>query len=226
MKQFDIICKRSWRRLLYCQESYNTPEFQSFFQNPDAYFQSHRIAVFKENPGDTTAVVRLRIAGSDFVVKRYNIKGIRHWLRRCLLPSKAMISWCNALRLFSVGIATPQPIAMIERRWGPLREVAFFITEYKEGVIANEFFKTNPPYLDEGAQVREAINHVTESLHAAGFTHDDWQFHNILLVDNQPMVLDLDHMRHFSQPSKAFEAAKARDWDRLRRSSESSVYSE
>jgi tRNA A-37 threonylcarbamoyl transferase component Bud32 len=225
VEEFNIICKRSWRRYFYCQEHYDVPELHDFFRNPDPYTQSNLVSVFKEKPGDTTKVVRVQIAGRDLVVKRYNIKGLRHWLRRCLLPSRAMVSWYNALRLFSVGIATPMPVAMIERRYGPFRGVAFFITEYQEGVVANEFFRSSPDYLEYGTQVREAINHVTETLHAAGLTHDDWQFHNILLVDHQPLVLDLDHMRYFSQPTKQFETAKNRDWDRLQRSVEFTVYS-
>lgn len=224
MEQFELLYKRSWGRLFCCQERYNTPELRDFFNNPDPYLESHRVVVYKQNSGDPTAVMRVQIGEHDFVVKRYNIKGIGHWLRRCLLPSRAMVSWSNALRLFSVGIATPMPVAMLERRWGPLRGVAFFVTEYREGVIADEFFRSHSQFIDDGAQVLEAIHHVTGRLHTAGFTHDDWQFHNILLVDNQPLVLDLDHMRHFSQPSKRFEQAKNRDWDRLRRSAESTAY--
>jgi tRNA A-37 threonylcarbamoyl transferase component Bud32 len=224
MEAFNIICKKTWRRFYYCQECYDLPELQDFFRNPDPYLESHRLDAFKEKPGDTTKVVRIQIAGHDWVVKRYNIKGFRHWLRRCLLASRAMVSWSNALGLFRVGIATPTPVAMIERRFGPLRGAAYFIAEYEEGILANDFFRSSPDYLEYGDQVREAINHMTETLHSAGYTHDDWQFHNILLVDHQPLVLDLDHMRYFSRPTKRFETAKNRDWDRLRRSTERTLF--
>ncbi len=225
MNSINNIEKRSWWRHFYCQSRYDIPELQAFFDNPDPFIQSNRLDVFKEKPGDTTKVVRVQIAGHDFVVKRYNIKGFRHWLRRCLVPTRAMVSWFNALRLIDAGIATPKPVAVIERRFGPLRGVAYFITEFQEGVVANEFFRSSPDYWEHGQAVREAINQITETLHAAGLTHDDWQFHNILLVDRQPLVLDLDHMRYFSQPTKKFEIAKNRDWDRLRRSAEFTVYS-
>lgn len=224
MEQFTIVCQRSWRQFASYQEGYDLPELKDFLANPDPFMRSHRVKAFKEKPGDTTHVVHVRIADHDFVVKRYNIKGFRHWLRRSLLPSRASVSWCNALALFRVGIATPAPVAMIEQRFGPFRGVAFYISEYREGTIANEFFQSSPEYWTYGTQVREAIHHLTETLHEAGFTHDDWQHHNILLVDNQPLVLDLDHMRYFSHPSKRFEKAKDRDWDRLRRSSEATTF--
>lgn len=224
MENFTIIGKKNWRQFYYCQDYYDLPELQAFFRDPDPFLISNRVSAFKEKQGDTTKVVRVKIAGHDWVVKRYNIKGFRHWLRRCLLPSRAMVSWRNALELFRVGIATPVPVAVIEKRFGPLRGVAYFITEYCDGILASRFFQSSPDYFEYGDQVRSSINHMTEKLHSAGFAHDDWQFNNILLVDYQPFVLDLDHMRHFDRPSSQFEAAKHRDWDRLRRSTEKTVY--
>lgn len=225
MESFTIIGKKNWRQFFYCLECYDVPELQAFFSDPDPFLTSNRVSAFKEKPGDTTKVVRINIAGHDWVVKRYNVKGFGHWLRRCLLPSKAMVSWRNALALFSSGIATPVPVAVIEQRVGPLRGVAYYITEYCEGTLASRFFRSSPDYLEYGEQVRTAIHHMTEKLHAAGFTHDDWQYNNILLVDYQPLALDLDHMRYFDRPSSTFDAAKLRDWDRLRRSAEKMQYS-
>ncbi|MBX9586384.1 MAG: lipopolysaccharide kinase InaA family protein [Gammaproteobacteria bacterium] len=225
MESFTIIGKKNWRQFLYCLECYDVPELQAFFRDPDSFLTSNRVSAFKEKPGDTTKVVRINIAGHDWVVKRYNVKGFGHWLRRCLLPSRAMVSWGNALGLFRAGIATPVPVAVIEQRVGPLRGVAYYITEYCEGTLASHFFRSSPDYFEYGEQVRAAIHHMTEKLHAAGFTHDDWQYNNILLVDYQPLALDLDHMRYFGQPSSKFDAAKLRDWDRLRRSAEKTQYS-
>ena len=224
MDQFNIIGKRGWRRFYQCQEAYHVPEFCDFFRNPNRYLLSHGVEVIKDNPVERTKVVRLKLCGCDWIVTRYAGEGWRHWLQRGLLPSKALLAWGNALGLFGVGIATPTPIAMIEQRFGPLRGMSYYVSEYCEGVAANQFLQSNTEYVEYGAQVREAINHLTEKLHAAGYTHAAWSLNSILLVDLQPLVMDIDQLQHFTGPSQRFTEAKNRDWDGLVRSAESTVF--
>jgi hypothetical protein len=75
--------------------------------------------------GNTATVARLYVDGEAFVVKRYNIKSWQHAMGRMWRPTRAQRAWQNAHRLRMLGIATFKPIALIERRLGPMRRDAY-----------------------------------------------------------------------------------------------------
>ncbi|MHC4326264.1 MAG: lipopolysaccharide kinase InaA family protein, partial [Planctomycetota bacterium] len=70
--------------------------------------------------GNTCYVSRLSFSGKDVVVKRYNHKGIIHSLRHTIKRSRARRAWLHGHRLGLLNIATPEPLAYIERRKGLL----------------------------------------------------------------------------------------------------------
>lgn len=67
--------------------------------------------------GGAASVGRVEVAGRTLVVKRYNIKGFAHWLKRFWRPSRAWHSWQEGNRLAFLGIATPKPLALLEKRF-------------------------------------------------------------------------------------------------------------
>jgi hypothetical protein len=93
--------------------------------------------------------------------------------------SKAHKSYHNALRLQTLGILTPQPIALIEYFSSGLLEKSFFIAEY----FAYDFTIRTP--LLEDIVHREAIFKAfaayTYDLHQKGVWHLDYSPGNILI---------------------------------------------
>jgi hypothetical protein len=87
--------------------------------------------VFKD--GGTTTVARIVVKGRALLIKRYNLKNLRHALGRLWRPSRAWHSWREAHRLQFFDIPTPRPLALIEERCGPLRRRAWLICEYCPG---------------------------------------------------------------------------------------------
>lgn len=83
--------------------------------------------------GGTCTVVRIDLEGLPVAVKRYNLKNTRHALSRAWRPSRAWQSWIEAQRLSYYGIPTPRPLAVVERRFGPLRGRAYLVTVASEG---------------------------------------------------------------------------------------------
>ncbi len=81
-------------------------------------------------PAVRRTVARIECGQRTLVVKRYNIKTLIHWLKRFWRPSRAWHSWREGHRLSVLGIATPQPLAIIENRWCGLRGSALLISEY------------------------------------------------------------------------------------------------
>lgn len=67
--------------------------------------------------GGAASVGKVDVEGRTLVIKRYNIKGFAHWLKRFWRPSRAWHSWREGNRLAFLGIATPKPLAVLEKRF-------------------------------------------------------------------------------------------------------------
>ena len=93
--------------------------------------------------GNTATVARLYVGGEALVVKRYNIKSWRHALSRMWRPTRAQRAWQNAHWLRKLGIATFQPVALIEHRFGPLRRYAYLVMRDVGGIDLRERFGTS-----------------------------------------------------------------------------------
>lgn len=98
--------------------------------------------------GGAASVGKVEVAGRTLVIKRYNIKGFAHWLKRFWRPSRAWHSWREGNRLAFLGIATPKPLAVLEKRFLWLRSRAYLVTEFLPGPDIIERFA---PYVESGA---------------------------------------------------------------------------
>lgn len=166
--------------------------------------------------GGAATVARVEHKQSMLVVKRYNIKNILHWCKRFWRPSRAWHSWREGHRLSILGIATPQPLAVIENRWCGLRGRAWLISEYcGEQDIIDRLAR----YKD-GAAVPEAeINALVELLNALireKISHGDLKGHNILWHQQRCYLIDLDAMQQH-QSMRSFTRAYLKDRTRLLR---------
>ena len=157
--------------------------------------------------GNSATVVKTTIAGQDIVIKRYNIKGWQHALKRCLQPSRAAVSWRNANLLAFMGIATPRPLGFIEIRKMGLRNTAYFISEYRPADDMLTCYQQRAPSEEELQQLKQLF----QRLRFAKVSHGDLKATN-LLIDEQGRILliDLDAMRQ--HPCKrSFDKAFSKD---------------
>jgi tRNA A-37 threonylcarbamoyl transferase component Bud32 len=176
--------------------------------DPDAWLE--RGIALKRGRTATLALVELN--GRKLVIKRYNIKGAGHALSRAWRPSRAWHSWIEAHRLRFLGIATPRPLALIERRLGPLRGRAWLVSEYCEGPNLQARLAE---HAEHGVPVRlkEAIRTLFARLAAERISHGDLKATNFLCRGDELVVLDLDAMRrHDSEAAwrKAWQKDRAR----------------
>lgn len=212
-----ILQQSGFRKRLTYTVQFDTPQMHALFADPAKMVTEHLQAMYKNKPGDTSTVARIDYAGKDLVVKRYNLKGLGHQIKRAILPTKASVSWENALLLQSLGIPSIRPVALIEERYGWIKRVSYLITEYQEGVLGNDYFSSGAY---DVAQLQKTIHSVVsllKSMKKHHLVHDDFQFHNMLIVDGAAVLLDLDHMRQYSGSSKAFEKAHQKDIDHFAR---------
>lgn len=151
--------------------------------------------------GGSSTVARITVGARDVVIKRYNIKSLSHWLRRFWRPSRAWHSWLSGWRLHFLGIATPQPLAMVERRIGPLRREAWLITEYCAGYNLLELFGESGDTLPD-EEAAAALLHGFNQLAEARISHGDFKATNLLWHEGQIQLIDLDAMQvHRSRAS-------------------------
>ncbi|MDH1264155.1 lipopolysaccharide kinase InaA family protein [Pseudomonas sp. GD03944] len=167
--------------------------------------------------GGSSTVALVEAAGRRLVVKRYNIKGLLHWLKRCLQPSRAWHSWREGNRLGFVGIATPKPLGMLELRTFWLRRRAYLITEHAAGEDIIARFK---PYLDEACAPPEpeleALDELFGALLRERISHGDLKGTNVLWQAGRWSLIDLDAMRQH-RSDRSFAPAYARDRARFLR---------
>jgi tRNA A-37 threonylcarbamoyl transferase component Bud32 len=166
--------------------------------------------------GGAASVGKVEVAGRKLVIKRYNIKNFAHLLKRFWRPSRAWHSWREGNRLAFLGIATPKPLAVLEKRFLWLRSRAYLITEYLPGPDIIERFA---PYVESGEAPEselQALDQLFARLIAERISHGDFKGHNLFWQDDRWALIDLDSMcQHRSLGS--FAPAYARDRARFMR---------
>ena len=172
--------------------------------DPDAAMAAGRCL----KDGGTCTVTTADAGGCEVVVKRYNLKNLRHAVSRLWRPSRAWHSWREAHRLRFFGVATPAPLALVEERCGPLRQRAWLVSERCPGPNLLE-------HLDPGgeppAAEAAAIGALFCRLHRLRISHGDLKATNLLWHEGRVVLIDLDAtVQHRS------EAAYARAWRRDR----------
>lgn len=160
--------------------------------------------------GGSSTVALIEQGGRRLVIKRYNIKGVGHWLRRCWRPSRAWHSWVEGNRLMFLDIATPRPLAVLELRWLGLRRRSYLVTEYGSGEdIATRF----QPYLSSPPPEIEllALDQLFAALLRERISHGDMKGTNLLWEQGCWALIDLDAVQqHGSDASFARAYAKDR----------------
>lgn len=146
--------------------------------------------------GNSATVVKAGLAGQAVVLKRYNMKSLGHFLRRCLRKSRANVSWHNANLLEYLGIATPQPLGFVEQRFLGLQRKAYFICQYIAGRSLAELADAEIHH----PEMLQKISKLFEQLRRHHLYHGDLKATN-LLVDSQKEIwlIDLDAMQQVNR---------------------------
>ncbi len=149
--------------------------------------------------GNTCTVAKVEFNNQSIVIKRYNMKSFWHGVNRALRQTRAAVSWANAHRLKLLDISTAQPIALIEERYLSLGKLglkgkAYFLCEYIDAPDAAQFFAE---CTDKNTR-SEAVKNIVilfYKLYLLRISHGDTKASNIKIVDNKPVLIDLDSMQ-------------------------------
>lgn len=199
--------RRNWWRIIAARRD-EAAVVLPLLRQPDALFVGEPLL----KDGGSATVTRWQADSRTWVIKRYNIKGVAHWLRRFWRPSRAWHSWLAAHRLQFFEIATPAPVAVCESRFGPLRRRAWLFTEYCPGPDVLSIFDSSGAKLPPEDQ-RAALIGVFRQLARHRISHGDCKATNLLWHDGKVWLIDLDAVQaHSSEASwrSAWQKDRAR----------------
>lgn len=209
-------CEKTHRRFWVCDRRYLNDELLTFLRAPEYLFLSQYMHFIKQD--HTTTVGVIRVGEQWLLVKRYNMKNFFYRLKRMLTKTRAAKCWENAHRLLFRSIRTPQPIAMIEDRWGIFKGVCYGIFAYVPTIAASEYFKPHDFDAGEGGSIADQISLLLQKLTHEKIYHGDLKATNILINNEGIWLVDLDAMRFyhsatwFKRRSKKDKARFARNW--------------
>lgn len=170
--------------------------------------------------GGSSTVVLIEWHGQPLVIKRYNVKGLGHFLRRCLRPSRACHSWQQGHIWRVLELPTAKPVAVLEKRWGPLRLGGYLVTEYSSDKDIIDAFSAG-----DSEELIVKLGALLERMADYRLSHGDLKGTNVMVSNKQLSFIDLDAARlHSKLPH--WKKAFSKDLGRLQRNwpLESSCY--
>lgn len=205
----NLVCHRTWGRFAMYQRALATPAFDDFIRDPDSFFYQGRML----KDGDSTTVMAITLDDTTYVVKRYNLRNVWYGIRRLFRPTRAWRCWASAHMLQTFGVATPAPVMMLERRWGPLRRQAYYMTALVEGPDVLQFVGDEPINGARWQQTLARFGGLLHTMQAHRFVHGDMKATNFVATDEALVVLDLDATREI-RSRRAFRRYFSRDTGR------------
>jgi tRNA A-37 threonylcarbamoyl transferase component Bud32 len=157
----------------------------------------------------------------DVVVKQFRNGGLRDRLRRRWGGSKAARSWRIAQAMAAAGIATPEPLLLLESRCphGP----SFYVCRYLAGrVEARHLLRAanagREAELYPGVDLPRFLSQLgafIRRLHDAGFWHRDLSSGNVLVRPEEPFELALVDLNRARRAGRLTLSQRARDLSRM-----------
>jgi tRNA A-37 threonylcarbamoyl transferase component Bud32 len=183
---------------------------RSLMRKPERFMRHNPTEILKK--GNTCSVFKVQVDHEWVVVKRFNLKGVLHYMLHCWQTSRAAKNWAysNVLRLF--GVPTPGAIGYAEKQMLGLNGRAYFFMQYEPGKMLLD-------YLEEGGIDEAVIDQaaaIFSDFKKLQLTHGDTKATNYLVNDDKVSVIDLDSMRWFKNKDK-WEKARAKDIARFRK---------
>lgn len=169
------------------RRKYLDVEFNEFLQNPDAIFAADNVEFLKR--GRSSTVIRATLDGKSYVIKRHNMKNIRHRARRMLRQTRASKSWRLALKMALFNVRTAPPVAYIEANTLGIRGTSYFVTEHVPGECLDQYVLKHA----EIEAVAARIASMMRGLFKLEITHGDLKSTNFIInAKQQPVLIDLD----------------------------------
>jgi tRNA A-37 threonylcarbamoyl transferase component Bud32 len=204
------ICLKSAKCFMLYDRQVQDAALMDLLENLDRHIQDSPLL----KDGNTCTVARIDLNGKSLVVKRYNIKNPWHGIQRALRATRAWRTWRNAHRLMLLGISTPRPIALLEKRRGPLRSTAYYVSEYVTGPDVYHLLHSERRQEVDQTALADFFVGLIEQLAEDRISHGDLKATNFIVGRKALYVVDLDAMREYRSRWRFVQALR-RDCRRL-----------
>lgn len=220
-QQRDVRRRVSLTRTLVHEAELSSVAVDRLWSSADELIESG--AILKAGNRCTVALVELD--QQSWVLKRYNLRGVFHTAVHLLLPSRARHCWRIGRTLSAAGVATPRPVAFLERGWGPFRTTSYLLTPFVPGASLQEVLDANATASNnvttpnsETSDLSTALaslSSIWRSLAKLRMTHGDAKCSNFLVSSGgQTWVIDLDSAQRHWWPV-GYQQCRARDRQRF-----------
>jgi hypothetical protein len=135
---------------------------------------------------------------------KYRSNGsVNEMLLSTLGQLSAKRNWQYAHYLLEHHIATPEPLAYIQLKKMGLNYQSWYICRYQEGLSCEEYFLHSASFTPSMRNTVSAIVEIFMALRKCQLSHGKFQASNILILQNQPCLIDLDSMSYHRNKSIA-----------------------
>lgn len=167
--------------------------------------------------GHRSFVVACPIADTQLAFKYYHRLNLRRQVGYTLWGSRCMKAWIAGRALHQLGIQTPQPIAIFEKkRFGFLADKSLLITFIAEGVPLPTFLKEHSKDSEKMTTVARHCHQIFDTFAKYRIYHSDTAPKNFIVSpDCSVSVIDLDAVQ-LAMPHSSWQKKRAKDIKRFK----------
>ena len=144
--------------------------------------------------GYRSFVASSTIADTQLALKYYHRLNLRRQLGYTLRNSRCMIAWIASRALYELGIPTPKPIAVFEKkRFGLITDKALLVTEIAEGIPLPQFLNNHGNDLKLMDTVAQNCRKIFHKFKEYRIYHGDTAPKNFIISPTgEVSIIDLD----------------------------------
>ena len=141
-----------------------------------------------------TTVSKVRVAGRDVIIKRYNNQGFLNSLKYTLGGSRARRVWRETYLLQEMKIATPTALGYFDvcHKGKVIR--SYLINEFCPEPILHYLLLDKLIPITDWPRVTGLVRELLRDLHGKGVTHGDIKNSNIIYNNGELVLIDLDSL--------------------------------
>ncbi len=170
---------------LTCEQKFYSPQLQIIFDNPDSFLSSPNTPILQDNFKSRIGIIV--VDGKKLVIKRHNFKSRWQQFKRYFRQTKSSRSWYYSKLFKKNNISIPQPVACIEKRFGPFRCMSYFLYEYVEGIQGEEYFRQMSHSPEKAAAAMASILDTIDTIKSLHLIHGDIRLANFIFKDDKKL---------------------------------------
>ena len=166
------------------RKEYLSQGFEELISEVDVYMELGEI--IKDETGHK--IVRINFNDETFIIKKYQIKGLGHYLRKLFSQTRALTAWKACHWLNAAGIKTFNIVSVIERYDTLTTKESYLISSLLPGQRLDEIdIAEQQKYL-----IENRVSSFFKRLRWIGFNHGDSKSSNFNVHQGKLFVFDLD----------------------------------